>query len=189
MLTRRAADAAPEEMTWPCCLRSCDGEADRARGNGEILPCHGRCQRRNKEGEGVAGEQGSTLLRQSRSRRPLATSGTMRPRSRVVIRGDTMSCGRSPFPGLSSLSQQLHDWQSYEGPVKSIPPTTPAPPKSCIRRGVLRPSTFLTSLLGWWRGGKRRARPGSLADSEVQSAFLRTCNIFRSFPSAPAVLR
>ncbi|KAK4220448.1 hypothetical protein QBC38DRAFT_208315 [Podospora fimiseda] len=94
-------------MTWPCCLRSCDGEADRAHGNGEILPCHGRCQRRNKEGEGayrriregVAGGDASTLLRQSRSGRPRATSWTMRCWSRGVIRGDTTSCGRSPLPG------------------------------------------------------------------------------------------
>jgi hypothetical protein len=24
---------------------------------------------------------------------------------------------RSPFPGLTSLSRQLHDWQTYEGLV------------------------------------------------------------------------
>ena len=101
------ADAAPEEMTWPCCLRFCDSEADQTRGNDEILPCHGRCQRRNKEGggayertwEGVAGEHAPTLLRLSLSRQPLATLWTMRSQSRVAIRSDTISCGRSPFPG------------------------------------------------------------------------------------------
>ena len=85
LLTRRPADAAPEEMTWPCCLRSCDGEADRARGNNEILLCQGRCQRRNKQREGacgriregIAGGHASTLLRRSRSMRPRATSGDL----------------------------------------------------------------------------------------------------------------
>lgn len=99
-------NTAPKEMTWPCYLRSCDGEVDRARGNDEILPCQGRCERRNKEGEGVygrirkdiAGGHASTLFRQSRSGQQLATSWTIRPWSRVMIRGDTTSCSRSPLP-------------------------------------------------------------------------------------------
>ena len=72
-------------------------------------------------------------------------------RSRVVIHGDTMSCG-GPFFSGSFPSRQWHDWQSYEGPVSRslvpTPPATLAPPGSRIRRGVSRPSTFLASPFG-----------------------------------------
>ncbi|KAK3302957.1 uncharacterized protein B0T15DRAFT_259805 [Chaetomium strumarium] len=97
-----------------------------------------------------------------------------------------MSCG-GPFFSGSFLSRQWHDWQSYEGPVSRslvpAPPATPAPPGNRIRRGVLRPSTFLASRFlaspfgsegGKWRVGEAREAGSSLlTDSEVESALLR----------------
>jgi hypothetical protein len=115
-----------------------------------------------------------------------------------VIRGDTISCG-GPFFSGSFPARQWHDWQSYEGPVSrypvTAPPTTPAPPWIGIRRGVSRPSTFLAGRFlaspfgsggrsgGSWRSG----RPGSLvpmllANSEIESAFLRACNYIKLVP-------
>jgi hypothetical protein len=65
----------------------------------------------------------------------------------------------SPF-----WSRQLHDWQSYEGPVnrRLVPP------------GPGHPRPLVASPLGWWSGGGVEGRV-QVADSEVEFAFLRAC--------------
>ncbi len=105
-----------------------------------------------------------------------------------MIRGDTITCG-SPFFSGSFPSRQWHDWQSYEGPVSrclvTAPPTTPAPPGNRIRRSVSRPSTFLASPVGEAEeAGESRSM--LLANSEVDSAFLRACNYMALVPQRPS---
>ncbi|KAK4149901.1 hypothetical protein C8A00DRAFT_46588 [Chaetomidium leptoderma] len=83
---------------------------------------------------------------------PPATLWIMRLRSRVVIR-------------LSFLSRQLHDWQSYEGPVNR-----------CL--------LGLMKRRGEWEAGEAGSR--LLADSEVESAFLRICKYISLVPRRPS---
>ncbi|EAQ84068.1 predicted protein [Chaetomium globosum CBS 148.51] len=165
-------------------------------GNDEILPCYGRCRRRNMEGGGACGWTDAGRDRtpaNTASAKPLwATSWTMRPQSRVVIRGDTISYGSSPFPGLSFLSRQLHNWQSYEGPVNQClvlsatrDPRTPREPHT-TRRFTTEHGTAehvscepagMVERRGEWRAGSRLH-----ADSEVESAFLRACKYISLVP-------
>jgi hypothetical protein len=56
---------------------------------------------------------------------------------RPQVKGrDSQRCDvlRSPFPGISSLSRQLHDWQTYERPVNRClgPSRTGEPPLASI---------------------------------------------------------
>ncbi|KAK4131671.1 hypothetical protein BT67DRAFT_451539 [Trichocladium antarcticum] len=110
--------------------------------------------------EGAAGEHAPTLLRLSRSRRPLATSWTMRPQSRVVI------------PDASSPpSPAIHD------------PCTPWEPHTTRHFTTEHVSCEPVGMVER-RGGRAGSR--LLADSEVESAFLRACKYIALVPRRPS---
>jgi hypothetical protein len=156
----------------------------------EILPCH---PRRNKRGEAHADGRGEALQQNTRHHcfgeaglgdpwRPR----TIRPRSRVVVRGDTESRDSSPFPRPSFLASAIASaelrgtGESMPRPYWPRPPATLAPPRSRVRRGDSRPSTFLARPLGWWSGSRLPIPRSSLHLSAL-------AHIYRSFPNTSAV--